>query len=62
MDRLFRVKEASDLLAIGHTKTWELIGAGELRTIRIGERGVRIPESEISRFVRERVAKSDPAA
>jgi len=62
MDRLYRVKEASALLAIGHTKTYELIGAGELRTVRIGERGVRIPESEIARFVRDRVAQAEPAA
>jgi excisionase family DNA binding protein len=31
------------------------VKAGKLRAVKIGERGVRIPEAEIERFIRQQV-------
>lgn len=59
MSRLLKIADAAAELSIGRSRLYELIAAGELRTVKIGERGVRIPAEEIDRFVRERLA---PAA
>ena len=61
MDRLYRVREAAALLAIGHTRMYELINARQIKTCRIGDRGVRIAESEINRFIRERMDAAELA-
>lgn len=48
-----RVSEACKRLDLGKTTLYGLIAAGRIRTVKIGERGVRIPVSELERFVRE---------
>ncbi len=62
MSRLLRIPGAAAELSIGRSRLYELIAAGELRAVKIGERGVRIPASEIDRFVTERLAETTPAA
>lgn len=42
-------------LGIGRTKAHDLINRGELRTFKIGKKTM-IPESELLRFVAERMA------
>lgn len=37
-DEVVDMKEAKRTLKIGHTKTYDLIGSGELRTFKIGRR------------------------
>lgn len=41
-------------LGVGRTTIYELIGTHELRTFKVGSR-VLIPESELQRFVAERM-------
>jgi excisionase family DNA binding protein len=52
MDRLLMsIPQVCDQLALGRSKVYELIAAGEIRpVIRIG-RAVRIPASAISAYV-----------
>lgn len=47
---LLTVREAAALLAIGRTKLYELIEAGQLGTVHIG-RAVRVPRAELDAFV-----------
>jgi excisionase family DNA binding protein len=48
-------KEACERLSVGMTTLSELTRSGAIRTVKIGPRGIRVPESEIDRFVRERL-------
>lgn len=50
---LLTVREAATVLAIGRTTLYELIGDGQLRTVRIG-RAVRVPRAELEAFVERR--------
>jgi len=47
---LLRADEAAALLAIGRTKVFEMMAAGELPVIRIG-RCVRIPKDQLERWI-----------
>lgn len=57
MSRLLKIPEAAAELAIGRSQLYELISAGEIRAVKIGSRGVRIPAAELDRFVAERLAE-----
>ncbi len=48
--RLYRSKEAKELLSIGNTKFWALTGTGQLEARRIGK-AVVIPGSVLTEFV-----------
>jgi excisionase family DNA binding protein len=50
---LLRAEEVSRLLQIGRTLTFQLIADGDLPVVRIG-RAVRVPRSELERWIRER--------
>lgn len=56
-DWLLRIPEAAQRLALSRSKLYELIYRGEIRTVRIG-RAVRIAESELDRFIRDRTDAS----
>lgn len=62
MSRLLRIPEAAAELSIGRSRLYELIQAGELRAVKIGSRGVRIPDVELDRFVAERLEQPKAAA
>ena len=47
---LCTVEEASEMLCIGRTKIYRLIGSGELRTVRIGRRRL-VPLRELEAFI-----------
>ena len=47
---LLTVPEAAKALALGRTKVYELIGAGEIEVIHIG-RAVRVPAEAVTGFV-----------
>ncbi|HJQ76485.1 MAG TPA: helix-turn-helix domain-containing protein [Acidimicrobiia bacterium] len=47
---LLRPEEAAELLSIGRSKVYELIGTGELRSVRIGV-SRRIPADALLDFV-----------
>ena len=48
-ERLFRIEEGAALRGESYGATRAAIARGELRTVRVGVRGVRIPESELSK-------------
>lgn len=48
---LLTVEEACNVLSIGRTLLYGLCKAGTVKTVRVGTRGVRIPRTEIDRFV-----------
>ena len=50
MQTLLRIVDCAEKLGLGRTKIYELIALGELRAVHIG-RAVRIPASEVERFV-----------
>jgi excisionase family DNA binding protein len=52
VDRLLPAKVARELIGIGNTKFYELLGTGKIRAVKLGARTL-IPESEIERFRRE---------
>ncbi|HAS12864.1 MAG TPA: transcriptional regulator [Acidimicrobiaceae bacterium] len=47
---LLRIPEAGQLLGLGRTTMYELIGAGEVEVVHIG-RAARIPFDSVERFV-----------
>lgn len=47
---LLRPEEAAELLSIGRSKVYELIGTGELRSVRIGA-SRRIPTDALLDFI-----------
>jgi len=55
---LLRRSEAQKLLGLGPSKYKQLVAAGLLREIAIGERGRRLPFTEAERFVVEGLAAS----
>jgi excisionase family DNA binding protein len=59
---LVTVCQAAELLAIGRTSVYDLIGRGELEVVRIG-RSIRIPVDAVHHFVeRRRVRMSQAGA
>ena len=55
MSRLLRIPDAAAELAIGRSQLYELIASGEIRAVKIGTRGVRVPATELDRFVLDRL-------
>lgn len=51
------VMETCQKLAIGRSQLWCLVKAGKIRTVKIGKRGVRVPISEIERFIQESLSE-----
>jgi excisionase family DNA binding protein len=49
--KLLTIKEVCSRLSISRSKLHELIRSGRIRVVRIGKRGVRIAEAELSRFI-----------
>lgn len=51
MDKmLLRIEEAAEVLSLGRSKTYQLIQAGELSTVKVG-RAVRVPATAVREFV-----------
>lgn len=51
---LLRVTEAAEVLGLGRRKMYELLDAGEIKSVYIG-RARRIPAGELERYVDELV-------
>jgi excisionase family DNA binding protein len=56
-----QVPQACARLGVGRTAFYQLLKAGEIRCIKVGSRTL-IPESELQRFIAERMAKPLEAA
>lgn len=55
---LYSIKQTCERFAIGRSHLWCLVRSGKIRTVRIGKRGIRVPESEIDRFIRDGLKES----
>jgi len=55
MSKLLKIPEAAAELNVSRSLLYEMLAAGELRAVTVGTRGVRIPATEIDRFVTERL-------
>ena len=58
---LLTVEQAAVVLGIGRTKVYELIGAGELRTVHIGK-STRVRRDEIRGFITRLAGEAAPVA
>jgi excisionase family DNA binding protein len=59
--KIVRPKEAQRRLGIGHTKFYELVNAGRLQVVHIGQRCTGVPEHELDAFVERLIAERDDA-
>jgi len=53
---LLTVKQACESMQISRTLLYGMIKVGTIRSVPIGSRGIRIPGSEITRYVQEHVS------
>ena len=55
MEKLFaKPTEAADVLALGRSKTYQLIASGEIPSVRIG-RSIRVPIEALRRWAETQV-------
>ncbi len=54
-EKLLSVTEAADALGIGRSALYDLIGRGEVRTLKVGRRRL-VPSGAIARYIGERAA------
>lgn len=58
--RLFTVKEAAERLHIGNTKVFDLIGRGELRSLKLDGKRL-VPEDAITELIERKLAENQAA-
>jgi predicted DNA-binding transcriptional regulator AlpA len=49
--RVLRPKEARQRLGIGHTRFYEIVNAGGLRLVKLGDRAVGVLEHELDAYI-----------
>jgi excisionase family DNA binding protein len=52
MQKYFTLKEISEITGLSLITLNRYIRSGRLHVVRVGERAIRVPESEISRLIR----------
>jgi excisionase family DNA binding protein len=55
---LLRIEEAADRLSLGRSKTYELVKAGVIPSVRVG-RAVRVPVGALSEWIRDQTRVND---
>lgn len=55
---LLRPSEVARIIALGRSKTYELIQHGEIASVRIG-RSVRVPTGALQRWIADREAEAE---
>lgn len=58
---LLSIPDAAARLSIGRSKLYQLLMAGDLRSVRIG-RAVRVPVEEVDRFARRLLVEAEAEA
>ena len=48
------VKEVAEMLSVSMQTVYKLVKSGELRSVRVGKRGIRIPRTALDDFVCKR--------
>ena len=59
---LLRCSEAAERLGLGRAKVYLMAASGELPSVRIGNRAVRIPAQALEDWVREQVSSQGASA
>ena len=59
-NQLLTVRDISSTLKLGHTKTYELINAGEIETFTIGRRRMSTP-ALLQKFIDGKIKEQVPA-
>ncbi len=59
-NQLLTVRDISSTLKLGHTKTYELINAGEIETFTIGSRRMTTP-ALLKKFIDGKIKEQVPA-
>lgn len=49
---LLKIPEAGARIGVGRSKAYELVASGELFSVRISERSIRVPVSALKAYVR----------
>jgi len=62
VERLFRVAEVAALLARSYRTIRDDISSGRIRVVRVGTRGVRVPEAEVYRLTGQKPRNASAAA
>jgi len=57
-NKLLTVEQVAMELQISKRKVWRMISTGDLRTVRIGDRGTRVPLDTLNEYVAGLVLKS----
>lgn len=57
MERLLRFGEVREVLQISQPTLERMLGRGELPVVRVGDRGVRISERELVRYIQQRTER-----
>ncbi|WP_432408611.1 helix-turn-helix transcriptional regulator [Wukongibacter sp. M2B1] len=52
-NKLLTVKEVAKLMHIDSAKVYRLVKGGYIKSLKMGKRGLRIPESEYDIFIKE---------
>ncbi len=60
-EQLLTIRDISSTLKIGHTKTYELINAGEIETFTIGRRRMSTP-ALLQKFIDQKIQEQIAAA
>lgn len=50
-DKLETIRDTGKALAIGRTKIWAMIAAGQLEAVRLGKKCTRVRRSSIDRII-----------
>lgn len=53
MERLLRIKEVASITSEDPQTIYARIRRGELKSTKLGKRGVRVSESDLKRWIRE---------
>ena len=51
--RLLKVPDVARVLQIGRRQAWELVWRGELPSVRIGQRSIRVTRADLDRYIDE---------
>jgi excisionase family DNA binding protein len=48
---LMRVAEVAELLGLSRKRCYELVGSGEIPSVRVGERSIRVPRASLDAYL-----------
>ena len=51
---LLRLEEVASRLNISYPQIWRIINAGTIRSIRIGPKSIRVRESDLEKYIKEK--------